>query len=677
MSDEQEIQAQENAAWDAHEATAIYDEGIAEVHALVDHWKNQAAGLGTPDDDRSLSTFLCARGFLPQTTLEEFYKQNPIAKRIVNRPSNDATRVPFKVEDLDAHIDVNELDSDMESLGIQTWMNLGMKWKRLYGGALGIIHVNDGGGFEHPIDMKKFTKIRALHVVDRFHANPRSIKFKLNKTGFLVPEQYVVTMPNGKTKTVHKSRTVRFDGVPLPPDLLAQNEYWGLSELEAPYDDIRRLYVTRQYLENFVHEASIAVLKIEGLKKMLTASRPDGKDPKKAVAEALQNLRRQATNFHWIGLDANDSYEMHSKASGGLENVEKHFVDAVVMSDDIPRSILLGETPGGLNTGENAGEIRSYYDWISVMQTQDLTPIVTRVLELHFQAAHNRATIANLTRAPDEEQIDYPIPEDFTIGWESLWQQTESDEIAQASTESTVDKAYIDMGAITVAEVRRLRFVEGKRGPLQLTEEEAAESRAGTSVAVATYMSETVTAVATGLLPAPSAIQLIMLAEPSMSLAQATAIVEPAESMGEVAAQMAAELEVPQSEIDPTMEAEGLPESQPFDDMPTDLMSAAQIGVQLGVTAATIRAMGKRNTVRFWKVGSQLRYSFSEVVEASDPGGEFQVAPNIPPPIVDEESPDPLEVPEGHEEPPIIPEGTEPVGSVVEGDEMMPPALDS
>ncbi len=294
------------------------------------------------------------------------------------------------------------------------------------------------------------------------------------------------------------------------------------------YEDLRRLYVTRQYLENFVHEASIAVLKIHGLNKMLTAKRPDGKDPSKAVAEAVQNLRRQATNFHWLAIDAEDEYSIQGKTTGGLESVEGSFVDAVVMADDIPRSILLGETPGGLNSGENAGEIRSYYDWISVMQDQQLSPIVTRVAEIWFATEFNRSSIAAAT---DDTIIPYPVPEKFTVSWESLWQTTELDEIAQAKTEAEVDKAYVDMGVITVEEVRQQRIIEGNRGPLQIPEEPATGKGQGAPIAIVQMIADIVEKVTTGLVPGESAIQMLMLAQPSTTEEKANAIIDPAASI--------------------------------------------------------------------------------------------------------------------------------------------------
>jgi hypothetical protein len=357
---------------------------------------------------------------------------------------------------------------------------------------------------------------------------------------------------------------------------------------------------------------------------MLATKRPDGGDPKKAVTEALQNLRRQATNFHWIGLDSNDSYEMHSKPSTGLEAVDKSFVDAVVMSSDIPRSILLGETPGGLNTGENAGEIRSYYDWISVMQNQELTPIVTRALDLMFWSMHNSAVVANMLM---ENVPNYPVPRKYTVKWDSLWQQDDSEIVAQAQAEAQLDKIYVDMGVVTVDEVRQARIVEGMRGPLQIAEEPGAPSQNGAAVTVVQVIADIVEKVATGLIPAASAVELILLAQPSMTREQAEAIVAPASIAGEVAREIA-------SSIDPTMEGEATPEAvpSPVDDMPTDLKSAREIGTLLGVSPATIRGMGRRGEIRYWKVGAQLRYSLSEAIEASDPGGALQVAPRVPPP---------------------------------------------
>lgn len=591
--------------------------------ARLDEFINATSGLGTLADDRSLTTFMLAKGFLPQQTLEELYKSNPIAKRIVNRPAEDATRVPFIIENVDTDIDVKQVESELETLDVMSWLQLGLRWSRLYGGALGFIATNDKCPLHEPLKINRVTKIRGLHVLDRHHAIPRGTRFSLQKSGFMVPEQYELIMPNGKRKIVHKSRTVRFEGVPLPIDLLSQNEYWGLSELEAPWEDLRRLYVTRQYLENFVHETSIAVMKIEGLRKMLASKAPDGTDPKEKVAEALQNLRRQATNFHWLGIDANDDYSLQTKPMAGLDSIEDSFVAATVMSSDMPRSILLGETPGGLNSGENAGEVRSYYDWISAQQESKLTPVVTRLMDVVFSSMHNRSVAA--AEDTGDKSLIWPQPQEYTIEWPALWQQSEEGSSQQAKLDAETDKILIDMGAVTAAEVRQARVVEGLTGPLRLrpkTDEvtgKEEEQRTGVTVGALGILAELVQQVMAGLVPKGSAIALARIAVPDMSVEAAEELFAEAGNFGAVAAETAGMLE---GEAD--FEPEGATELPSVEPPPKDLMKAKDIAVQLGISPATIKTLARKGEIQFWKFGSQYRYSLAEVI-GSNRGSTAQV----------------------------------------------------
>lgn len=598
-----------------------------ELLEKLDQFANAASGLGTAADDRALSTFLLHRPFLDQTQLEDLYRTNPMAKRIVNRPAQDMTREGFELEDLDTLVDMAQLQAELDRLQAMKWMQLGMRWARLYGGALGIIAVNDRQPLHVP--MGSCTQIKGLHVVDRFNAHPHGTRYKLQKSGFAIPEVYDVRMPDGRSQRVHKSRTVRFEGVPLPLDLLKENQFWGMSELEAPYDDIRRLSVVRQYLENFVHETSIVVMKIAGLREMLAAKDPDGGDPKQRVADALQDLRRQATNFHWLGLDADDSYSMESKPTSGLEALEDTFKDAAVMSTDMPRSIMLGETPGGLNSGENAGEIRSYYDWIGSEQDEKLTPIASTLVRTIFRCFHARS----VQTQPETGAEVWQAPTRFSIKWPSLWQQSEEGSSEQASKDAATDKLYIDMGATTVAEVRQKRLVEGLTGPLRVEEAEEAENRTqGRSLGVATAaaIASFVEQVTTGLMPAASAKRLAKLTAPDLNDEDLDALFNEAGAMGAVAAQTAAELEegLPEGEGEEEgetdVEAPDLlaapspdPAAPAIEPPPADLKPAKEIAARLGISPSTIKTMARKGEIRYWKFGTQYRYSVAEVFGAN------------------------------------------------------------
>jgi phage-related protein (TIGR01555 family) len=614
-----------------------------DLTARLDGWVNQIAGLGVSGRDRGLNTFLCRRAFLDQETLDNLYAQNPIARRICDRPAADMTREGFTVKGVDPGI-VEAAESDMQDLQLAAWLATGERWARQYGGALGIIDAHDGETKNTPLNKAQLTRINRLHIVDCNNARPRGV-VRFSATGQGIPEQYEVTWPDNHVSVVHKSRTVRFDGIGLPGRLQQERDYWGMSELEPVYDDVRRLYIVRQYLENFIHEVSIVVMKIKNLRKMSIGKDGSGRANADKVVESLQSLRDHATIFNWLGIDADDEYRTESKPTAGLEALETRFVEAVRMATDIPGAIMLNEVVGGLNSGENAGEMRAYYDWIGSRQNERFTPIVTHVLDLNWIALANRLTKFRRAKLTAEE---FTVPTEYTIEWKSLWRQAETEAAAQDKTTAETDAIRINSGVVTAEEVRRARVVDGLRGDLRIEPDVGEDGKPVVPLTVASAaqvaaLLDLAEKVGGGLVPPQSGVALAKLLVPSLTDQQATEIIWPNGGAGEYAAGVAAAADLPAagtppaddwSAVIPVSEDEVEVEAAASLDMPPDdCDTAAAIAEYLRISPATIRTMAKKGQIRYWKYNTIRRYSLAEVAAA---GSAHMNAPPPAPPAEDE-----------------------------------------
>jgi phage-related protein (TIGR01555 family) len=425
----------------------------------ADAFVNRVTGMGTCEDPDNY-TQVAETHFLRRRELEETYKDNALAARIVDRPAMDSLREGWYMEGTDEAIDWDEIKSDMEDLGLDDALLSALKWSRLFGGCLLIPLVDDGQEMDKPLNVDAIKSFSGFRVVDRWRAQISPESF-LGGAGvdFTNPEYYFLSSsqrtPDGELLTgrIHKSRVIRFDGVDVPYDLMARNGYWGMSVLQPGWRNIRALYTARGYLRSGLHTMTGMILKVNGLTNMLKgAGTPGGGSIAENVRAGVARLRNNWTNNHWLALDKEDSLDQSNRTATGLADMGGLFVDAVVMDYDIPRELLVHELKGALTTGEAAGSIRLYYDHISADQRVRLTPAINRILEMYFAAT--------------DKSIDQ-----WTICWNPLWQQTERELAEVRKFNAEVDNIYFTIGALEAEEIRIARFENGDMGQIEITPE--------------------------------------------------------------------------------------------------------------------------------------------------------------------------------------------------------------
>ena len=416
----------------------------------LDSYRNAITGLDTDNDKSTYTTFEAGRRLLPPE-LGALYTSEAIAARIVDRVVDDATRASFTVEDLDTSFDFGSVRSELEDLDALNAVGDAWRWSRLYGGALVIMGVSDGRKFDQPMDMGNVRRLNSLSVVDATTVIPAGFNPKLGSRSFGNPETYEIVVPFGseRIRHVHKSRVLRFDGLRVPPNMMIQHGGWGPSVLQRTWRDIKRLGTATGYAENLLHEISTMVLGMEGLRDMLCGS-DGGTDQVKTL---LRTLKWGVDNLNIMALDAADRFDEVKRSVDGVAALIDKFVDGVVRATSMPRLIILGESPSGINSSTD-GEIRGWYDSVSAEQEQKLTPALNRLLDV---------VLATRRNSNNED-----TPSQWTIGYQSLVQEAPETAaqtnflMAQTAQILTVNgfaapdemrDLFIDRGAIVPAEV--------------------------------------------------------------------------------------------------------------------------------------------------------------------------------------------------------------------------------
>lgn len=411
----------------------------------VDAYSNAITGLGGGVDKSSFS-FFNARPDLPAGMLADMYEKDALSARIVDRLPDDATRQGFYLEGVDESFDVNALMSEVEDLKVMESLADAWRWSRLFGGAVAILAVNDGNKMEEPLDLTRVTKLSAIQVMESTYVTPSGFNPGLGARAFASPEFYDITVPFGaadnRLRRVHHSRVIRFDGVRVSRMRLMRNNGWGPSILDRVFTELDQLGSVMGYARSVMHDISITVFKLEGWREQLA-----GDERSQAEAQrALESLRMSMDNLHAMALDSADEFVNINRNVSGLKDLIQEFIDALVRSTDMPRTVLLGEQPSGLNASGDS-EVRSWFDFVRSQQKLHLAPAINRVLDVLF---------ASKKRRPTEWEVEFP----------PLWQPSDAEKADTLLKNAQAGQILILNDVAAPDEIREQLIATGDLTPL-------------------------------------------------------------------------------------------------------------------------------------------------------------------------------------------------------------------
>lgn len=371
-----------------------------------------------------------------QAVLENLYTFGPVAGRIVDKESQDALQKGFGVDPLDEEQQL-ELDDFNERRQFLSKFDQARKWERLFGGSLIFMDIEDGqtvpaGGQDTaaPVNFESISNLGQLTVLSRHDVHIDNFINDPSTGELSAPESYRV---NTTGQILHPTRVVAFPGFRLTTDAMVANGGWGGSVMDRVFKAIERYDTTHQYLAETITRLTQGVLILPGVSNA-------GKSGIKEKFMARMKLLGQMIGLLGdIVLDSTEKYEVIKRGLEGFKDGAEVFVSALVAATDMPRSILLGETPGGLNSGENAGDWQAWTSHLSGVQTTLYDPRVKQYLNVVFRAANSPV-------------LD--VPERWSIDWPQLFQLSAVDESTILTNVSNSAVSLKSQGIITANEAR-------------------------------------------------------------------------------------------------------------------------------------------------------------------------------------------------------------------------------
>lgn len=410
----------------------------------TDGWENLFTGMGVKGKDKRMSTTFSSKSFLDEWTLNSLYVDDGFAKRVVNLLPYEMMREGFKIEgDPD-----NLVLSRLEEIGAMQEIERLLKWDRLFGGAIMVLGIDDGGTLDTPLNEDGIRELSFVRTYDRYRVTWTSVDLYQdpNKKEYGKVEYYnVYPLGSGPVSPfrVHASRIILRDGIDIPDQPRLMNNGWGASYLQQCFEQLRSVGSIYAGLENIIEDFVFGTLTIENLQELIAS----GKESLIKDRLELMDLSRHIINT--VLLDARETYTKQSSTVTGLGDIVDRFFQALSAVTGIPMRLLMGQQMGGLNN-EGKGETEDWYNLVAAEQTSTYRPVLEKLAKVIFLSKKGAFRGAE--------------PKDWKIEFNPLWQLTAKEEAEVRKLHSDTDKNYVDMGALDPAEVALSRFGGDKYG---------------------------------------------------------------------------------------------------------------------------------------------------------------------------------------------------------------------
>jgi phage-related protein (TIGR01555 family) len=361
----------------------VNDASVREQRRMLDAFSNPSArlGYGTPNMTEGAQYPLTrlTRNYL---LLVSLYRSNWIVRKVIDTKAEDMLKNGWRINSQVTPAQIDKYEQVMTATGTVPKLIEALSWSRLYGGAGALIVIEGEEDLEKPLKAEdiELDSYRGLLVFDRWSGISPGAKLNQDindPLSFGLPDFYQLTIESG-TRNVHHSRILRFTGRKLPRWELQAEQYWGVSEVEIMFEELKKRDNTSWNIASLVFRANILGLRQKDLSQMLS-----GIGTNAAAAQRFyQTLQAQSeliSNQGIMVLPEEGGLETHPYGFGGISDVYQNFMLDICGATEYTMTRLFGRTISGLGQS-NEGDEHQYYDHVSQLQRQQLDPILRHQL---------------------------------------------------------------------------------------------------------------------------------------------------------------------------------------------------------------------------------------------------------------------------------------------------------
>lgn len=317
-------------------------------------------------------------------TINSLYRSHWVVRRIIDIIPEDMTKNGYKILSQIEPKQIKRVTKVDRKTQTSRKILEGCKLGRLYGGAGALIMIE---GHEDILDQPlEYDQImpgsyKGLLVLDRWSGITPEEELITDESDaeFGMPKYYTITSDNiERGVRVHYSRILRFIGRDLPYLEKLAETYWGASEIEHVFDELKKRDNVSWNIAMLTFMANLRVYKMEGMEQVLATG---SEKVVQGLYNTIQAMNALMNNNSIQIIGANDGYESHQYTFGGVGEVYDRFMMDLAGAAEIPVTKLFGRSPAGMNaTGES--DMQNYYDTIEEKQESSLRPVYDKILPI-------------------------------------------------------------------------------------------------------------------------------------------------------------------------------------------------------------------------------------------------------------------------------------------------------
>lgn len=342
---------------------------VVDVRKALDGYSNIPANLGVGAKNLvNTAGYVMERFTWDYYTLQILFRNNWIAKAIIEKPANEMLKNGFELQ---TQLEPTKIDKVMrvwnDTKTNEKFLNC-LKWARLFGGCLLIPMIEGQEDLSQPLDYDSIEvdSYKGCFLIDRWSGVSPSLDLvkDIGDPEFGQPEYYDVEDPTtNSTVRIHHSRVIKMIGRELPYWEEVAENWWGASELEHVFTELKKRDDTSANISFLIFLANIRVFKMQDLGQMLTLG---DQEAATKVYDVMKNLNFLMCNTGTLSIDKDDDFTMQGYSFTGINDIYESFMLDISGAAEIPIDKLFGRSPNGFNSGE--ATLQNYYDTIQEKQ---------------------------------------------------------------------------------------------------------------------------------------------------------------------------------------------------------------------------------------------------------------------------------------------------------------------
>lgn len=364
----------------------------------MDAFQNQMArlGFGQPNLNEG-ADYPLTRMSQNYNLFTSLYRSSWIVRKIVDVFPSDMVKNWIKFNSSLDPEKISKINSVIRKTKTKEKIKEGLRWARLYGGAAGLILIDGDEDLSEPLDYDAIMldDYKGLLIFDRWNGIYPDIELEddISDEEYGYPKYYSISLSEANSNLmlsynkqdlvkVHHSRIVRFNGRDLPLWERQAEMFWGESEIEIVFEELKKRDNTSANIASLIFLANIRVLKMNDLGQLLGASTQKAQENLHKVLQAQNQLM---SNMGIYVMDKDDDFGSEQYSFGGLNDIYESFMLDIAGACEMPVTKLFGREPAGFNsTGES--DLTQYYDTLEEKQETYLQPIIDKLLPIIFMS---------------------------------------------------------------------------------------------------------------------------------------------------------------------------------------------------------------------------------------------------------------------------------------------------